>query len=1530
MEKVFSNIYNEQSCGRSGNGSIDLFSGNLTFVHELVKYEGLNLPIDLSIIYSTYSSSYSDRYQMPGSWRFNFMQSLRPDDSDNLDNEDPSYESYIYEDASGRTQTISKRYYRNLTTGSGDSLKTFKRYGFTHDASDVLSEISNDQYILTKSGNNKILSDKAGNKLRFNSDGLLVSIEKAEATSAGGPKMTFSYNANQIVIMDASGRKAYINFENGVLSSLTCNDIIINFNIGDYNRLNRISYFMNNDLQNVEHFTEFVYYSLNEKVHKLISVKDISGLKIDYTYPEVSEFSKYSPVTGYKIGSTSSMIMYDDNPCKGVVSGYNDYLESVSINYNCNGYGNLTKITDIFGAEKYYFFKSDGSLHISYDDRGNQQIHSLNTNFFDESRTNEGIEYMAQSKIAEILNTSRNLINPGFATSLKGIPSGSQEYGYNIAGEKLASLEEGWYVFSVEAKGELNQSSYFSSRFQAGDIPYLALWIWGTYNITVITAEKFTKFDDKNSDWQIAALPFYLNKKNLESLKLYITLNRNDKDIQLRNWSLRKASGFTDNIVDGNKEVSLSDGKTNTTVDITKRNNNTRVTSIKPEGADAIENTVHYHSIYGERVLIEDNGLGYKKTYDYDTYGNVTCETIEDIKTGQKMLRQYNYDFSDSRLNKNAIRYYVDESGKRITSDYSVVTGLLKRTILPGTNQNIDYAYKGVDKLFGEIKAISNESAQIAETANKLYYNAGYLTRMEHNGFKYDLIYDGFGRVTKVNADGSEILSTTYVNNGNDIDGVTGAKSKTVTCYSKILPKAGLFCGEINCGDVRLISGQFSPSSNIICGQVLCGQAVCGYESQESEYNNVFASYYNKYGELIKVRYKINAKLNDNFTADDDYITVTYLQDSYNRKITYQIGDIRHLYNYNPTSGELVDRTSYRGSTQELKFEVTGKDVQHRITGVKYTIDNNDELCYNYTYKSPYEDIIKTVSLPNNKKSTVETDAFGRIMSRAINTTLPFTETYEYKTNDVYTTPLVYVIKQKVGGNITGGYRYTYDENNNITEIVNVINNQLIASYKYDGLNRLKCENIVGQTITIYYYDAGGNITHKKIFDWQSYYSFSYEQLLALDEGTVVYYSYTETGNRDSLISYRGSETMEYDVYGNPKSWFKHGSSNSALKYKLKWIHGKELAYICDLDNGESYSYEYNDEGIRTRKIVGNITYKYYLDGKRIIAETRGTNKLQYYYDAMGICGFSYNGADYFFQKNFYGDIIRIYNGNGMLYGEYSYDVWGKCTINTDIDGIASINSFRYRGYYFDSETALYYLNSRYYDPEIGRFISPDSPEFLDPEGLNGLNLYAYCLNNPVMYIDPEGNFVWFVAAAFVIGFVLNTVTSVASQAMTNNGKIDFGVALIDGLFGGLSMAASVIPGIGTVAGAFIDFGLSVANNLITTGMQNDWNITMEDIGNAFLNGAMDAGFSIALDNLNISMKNTKAFNRAKNLTASVSKKIKNGTYYLNKSISAGGKAVRNARRDMLNAIGNAFTTKEAFFAYGASFAQSILSNLLF
>ena len=141
------------------------------------------------------------------------------------------------------------------------------------------------------------------------------------------------------------------------------------------------------------------------------------------------------------------------------------------------------------------------------------------------------------------------------------------------------------------------------------------------------------------------------------------------------------------------------------------------------------------------------------------------------------------------------------------------------------------------------------------------------------------------------------------------------------------------------------------------------------------------------------------------------------------------------------------------------------------------------------------------------------------------------------------------------------------------------------------------------------------------------------------------------------------------------------------------------------------------------------------------------TRELVFLYDESSMVGFTYskNGAtptSYYYQRNLLGDVIGIYTTSGTKVVEYAYDAWGNCTIknSTTNYNLAHANPIRYRGYYYDEDTKLYYLNARYYSPEFRRFISPDDTSYLNPENVNGLNLYCYCNNDPVNFVDPNGN----------------------------------------------------------------------------------------------------------------------------------------------------------------------------------------------
>ena len=264
----------------------------------------------------------------------------------------------------------------------------------------------------------------------------------------------------------------------------------------------------------------------------------------------------------------------------------------------------------------------------------------------------------------------------------------------------------------------------------------------------------------------------------------------------------------------------------------------------------------------------------------------------------------------------------------------------------------------------------------------------------------------------------------------------------------------------------------------------------------------------------------------------------------------------------------------------------------------------------------------------------------------------------------------------------------------------------------------------------------------------------------------------------------------------------------------LQWNRGRRL--IGYGSNG----YTYDSGGIRQSKTVNGITHTYYTEGSTIHKEELSNgNKLIYGYDESGIASIEYGNARYYVQKNIQGDVVALVDGNKAVVAKYIYDAWGNHKVydgnnveNSDSTFIGNINPFRYRGYYYDAESGLYYLQTRYYDPEIGRFINSDSIDYIDPKSINGLNLYSYCGNNPVNYIDPTGNSVIFILIILGITTVVGGIVGgkVAYDKAVDEGKTGadlfwstVGGAFVGGAFGLATGGAAVMlgaVGVGTAA----------------------------------------------------------------------------------------------------------------------------------
>ena len=520
------------------------------------------------------------------------------------------------------------------------------------------------------------------------------------------------------------------------------------------------------------------------------------------------------------------------------------------------------------------------------------------------------------------------------------------------------------------------------------------------------------------------------------------------------------------------------------------------------------------------------------------------------------------------------------------------------------------------------------------------------------------------------------------------------------------------------------------------------------------------------------------------------------------------------------------------------------------LTGKEYYYSVNH--AYSYTYKDNAAKELESISVLGYDFKPL-TDVNGRNTGKEIysGANKVAGEYITYRKIGDRATNMPATVWYATGNKINESIKYTYDRCGNVSEIRE--NGHLITKYTYDSLNRLiREDNKYCGTTFVFSYDLNGNITER------CEYPYTLKRGEELEELECTHYTYDYEG--DKLKAYN-NETFAYNALGNPTVY--RGKA-------VSWLYGKSLA------NYNGVTFNYNGAGQRISK--GNIIFTYDSDGKLI----KQSNGLEFIYDASGVAGVLYNGGKYIYRKDAQGNVVALLNADGEVAVRYEYDAWGNNVV-TDKDGnpvtsgIGVLNPFRYRSYYYDTETELYYLQTRYYDPELGRFISQDSIEYAAPETINGLNLYAYCANNPVMNIDPTGNAWWEfwkwnwkaigaivgtvaatvgaialtavtfgVAGALAIGitgFAIGVAGSLISQSIAGEG-INIGKVFFDGAWGiiGISMAASGIGALGSVIlGGLVGAGQSFASDMIFNGGQVNYkNLMYSTIGGAV--GGLFAG----------------------------------------------------------------------------------------
>ena len=704
------------------------------------------------------------------------------------------------------------------------------------------------------------------------------------------------------------------------------------------------------------------------------------------------------------------------------------------------------------------------------------------------------------------------------------------------------------------------------------------------------------------------------------------------------------------------------------------------------------------------------------------------------------------------------------------------------------------------------------------QTSSEYDSTGNYVTsETNEQGSTTHYVYDFNGDVTSITDADENVISYTYDSSGN-LTSVKNGDSENSYTYSGL--------GSVS----KITHNGFDYSFNYDVFYNLVSTKIGNV--------TVASHIYDSNGNLTKTAY-----------ANGDYLEYAY--DNYGNisVITGETGKIAEMiYNKQGLVTKAVDYSSGETSYYYYTFDGSLESEYRTSSNGSLTHYIVTDLNGNTVEKTSVNDQTKTIITGTDKdgKSFVSndgvtnetsTDDFGRTTQvRTVRSdgTLVFNTDYEYANGKAEnsTTNLVSKYSQSYGSDSVLSYDYSYDANGNITEIKQ--NGKLTNKYVYDSLNELKEEyDYVNKFYINYSYDGAGNLQNK------------YEQALDPNYGYPTgtqngnTYEYTDTSWKDKLTKING-DNITYDANGNPLT-YRDGMS-------MTWKNGRQLATLTNGDT--SISYGYDSGSVRTTKTVNGVKYTYaYLNGQ-LMYETRGDAKFYYSYDANGILyNVRYTLTDggteysYYYTHNSRGDIVGIYNGAGELKTHYEYDAWGNVISITDNNGnaitnpnhIGNLNPFRYRSYYQDTETGLYYLMSRYYDAVTHRFINADGYFQAGTTILDG-NTFAYCANNPIYSSDPTGS-------SIIFGALIGGATEFFGQIISGKSidEVDWGSVFVSAGTGAILGAVDVL-GVGAVAGVLIKGGVSFTGSFIKYSMQGeDFNLAVQ---HSAVDGLLTMGFA--------------------------------------------------------------------------------------
>ena len=804
---------------------------------------------------------------------------------------------------------------------------------------------------------------------------------------------------------------------------------------------------------------------------------------------------------------------------------------------------------------------------------------------------------------------------------------------------------------------------------------------------------------------------------------------------------------------------------------------------VTSETSTGKESSTKYNSYGNVLYIIDENGN--KTTYTYDNKNHVLTQ-----ETGEEGEDRYSYTLYQYNSNGKLLNVYSDPKKKNLIESYSYDS--FGNLIREYKNKNYTYyVYNKIGEVIlsatlkedytGSIPTKYDDSLECFNTIEYEYADGLIMNLIDRTtnstvNYEYDIYGNNVKSINTVTEDGS--ISISIIENSYDVLGriLNHIASDTTSTY--IYDAAGrvLFtnlngiCSRMLYDQlgrlVQIISGEDYdqskdglPNSNTYddssAGIVYVYNEKNQIESEKNQFGKTIKYIYNEIGlktgeeyDIYKFHYLPHGELSQVDIDDEVKITYTY-DDNYNlATVAYANGDrIRYEYDEN---NNIIAEYHNNYSDPYVTYTYSDDTLSEKVntdTGLRYVYGENDNinvyrlsdnvLVQSYTETELGDERTIVESHFGNEFCYIEND--GEVSFLFNDQTITFCDSVDEEKNILSSVVL--------NNGVTAiSSDSSYEDEKIVSKSYSLSDNQILNYFnEYDSSGKIVANGI--NEITNYYaYDQNDQIIRADILDVDSTYVFIYDErgnIVSKEEYAYTTddsittkiknhteYTYENTGWIDRVISINDVE-VKYDENGNIISYGDR---------LYTWNSGRQLESIT-IAGSESFSYTYNENGIRTSKTVNGITTYFNTDNGKVLSQTDGTNTMyfQYYYGEL--VGFLYNEKQYFYLTNQMGDIVGITDADGNLIAEYIYDVQGKCEIiktakenDANQFEIANSNPMRYRGYYYDSETEYYYLQSHYYDPNIGRFINSNdlkTAKYADCTSVNS-NLFVYCNNNPV------------------------------------------------------------------------------------------------------------------------------------------------------------------------------------------------------